>query len=164
MNAISAYGFRRNFIIKWLHQEQQCGSCDQLASSEASWSGSTLLIKDAMHAWKSFMCSALIGLNRVLVSVIIIEYRHFFKSIIKDITFLIILCCYSWLRSPSSASRLAFVIVGCPSLSWPLFRYYFLVLKMVWLAVYHNTIVTSHEWFRCSKGMAQARELGSCQS
>ena len=34
----------------------------------------------------------------------------------------------------------------------------------VWLAVDHNTSVTSGEWIRCSKCIARASELGSCQS
>ena len=34
----------------------------------------------------------------------------------------------------------------------------------VWLAINHNTIVTSGEGNRCSKCIAQASELGTCQS
>ena len=34
----------------------------------------------------------------------------------------------------------------------------------VWLAFNHNTSITSSEWVRCSKRIAQASELGSCQS
>ena len=34
----------------------------------------------------------------------------------------------------------------------------------VWLAVNHNTSVTSGEWIRCSKHIARASDLGSCQS
>ena len=34
----------------------------------------------------------------------------------------------------------------------------------VWLAVNHNTSVTSSEWTQCSKRIARATELGSCQS
>ena len=34
----------------------------------------------------------------------------------------------------------------------------------VWLAVNHNTGVTSGERIRCSKRIARASELGSCQS
>ena len=34
----------------------------------------------------------------------------------------------------------------------------------VWLAVNHNTSVTSGELVQCSKRIARASELGSCQS
>ena len=34
----------------------------------------------------------------------------------------------------------------------------------VWLAVNHNTSITSGEGVLCSKHIAQASELGSCQS
>ena len=34
----------------------------------------------------------------------------------------------------------------------------------VWLTVNHNTSVTSGERIRCSKRIARASELGSCQS
>ena len=34
----------------------------------------------------------------------------------------------------------------------------------VWLAVNHNTSVTSGELIRCLKRIARASELGSCQS
>ena len=34
----------------------------------------------------------------------------------------------------------------------------------VWLAVDHNTSVTSGEMIQCSKRIARASELGSCQS
>ena len=34
----------------------------------------------------------------------------------------------------------------------------------LWLAVNHNTSVTSGEWIRCSKRIARASDLGSCQS
>ena len=40
----------------------------------------------------------------------------------------------------------------------------FTCATQVWLSVNHNTSVTSGEWFRCSKHIAQANELGSCQS
>ena len=34
----------------------------------------------------------------------------------------------------------------------------------VWLAVNHNTSITSGEWVRCSKRITRASKLGSCQS
>ena len=34
----------------------------------------------------------------------------------------------------------------------------------MWLAVNHNTSITSGEWVRCSKRIARASERGSCQS
>ena len=34
----------------------------------------------------------------------------------------------------------------------------------VWLAVNHNTSITSGECVRCSKSIAWTSELGSCQS
>ena len=34
----------------------------------------------------------------------------------------------------------------------------------VWLTVNHNTSITSGKWIRCSKCIARASELGSCQS
>ena len=40
----------------------------------------------------------------------------------------------------------------------------FACTTQVWLAVNHNTSVTSGEWNQCSKHIAWAIELGSCQS
>ena len=34
----------------------------------------------------------------------------------------------------------------------------------LWLAVNHNTSVTSGEWIRCSKRIARATVFGSCQT
>ena len=39
----------------------------------------------------------------------------------------------------------------------------FALATQVWLAVNHNTSVTSGEWIWCSKRNARASELGSCQ-
>ena len=36
--------------------------------------------------------------------------------------------------------------------------------NQVWLAVNHNTSVTSGVWIRCSKRIAPESELGSCHS
>ena len=36
--------------------------------------------------------------------------------------------------------------------------------SLVWLAVNHNTSITSGELVQCLKRIAQASELGSCQS
>ena len=41
---------------------------------------------------------------------------------------------------------------------------FFACATWVWLAVNHNTFVTSGETVRCSKRIARACELGSCQS
>ena len=40
----------------------------------------------------------------------------------------------------------------------------FACATQVWLTVNHNTSVTSGESVRCSKRIARASELGSCQS
>ena len=56
------------------------------------------------------------------------------------------------------------VVLDCID-SWFLLSFLlcFACATQVWLAVNHNTSITSGEWDRCSKRNAWASELGSCQ-
>ena len=65
--------------------------------------------------------------------------------------------CWSVKRKSGSAS------VNTDS-QWSIQMACFARATQVWLAVNHKTSVTSGEWIRCSKRIARASELGSCQS
>ena len=47
---------------------------------------------------------------------------------------------------------------------WSKHEAFFAHVNQMWLAVNHNTSVTSGKLIRCSKCIARESELGSCQS
>ena len=64
--------------------------------------------------------------------------------------------------------KISIILIRTASLNtdsqWSKHEACFAPATRVWLAVNHNTSVTSGEWARCSKRVARASELGSCKS